>query len=99
MRIYISGSMAKDEMYVEHFNKAEKNLKESFPEAKVINPADMGSLPKALTVEEILDIDMELIDLSDAVLMLNGWQKSCGANREYGYASALDKTILLEETL
>lgn len=31
-----------------------------------------------------------------AVYMLKGWEKSCGANREYGYALAKDYIVMLE---
>lgn len=41
--------------------------------------------------------DMFLLDMCDAIYMLKDWQKSCGANREYGYALGMDKLIVMEE--
>ncbi|MBO5208498.1 MAG: DUF4406 domain-containing protein [Lachnospiraceae bacterium] len=37
-----------------------------------------------------------MLDMCDAIYMLDGWQQSCGANRECGYALAKDKIILKE---
>ena len=44
-------------------------------------------------------IDINLIDLCDAIYMLRGWDMSRGANREYGYASGLGKTIMYQKTI
>lgn len=44
-------------------------------------------------------MDFHLIDMCGALYMLNGWEKSCGANREYGYALAKDMIILKEGML
>jgi hypothetical protein len=37
-----------------------------------------------------------MLDMADAIFMIDGWQKSCGASQEYGYALAKDKIILVE---
>lgn len=31
--------------------------------------------------------------MCDQIYMLKGWEKSCGANQEYGYALACDMII------
>lgn len=52
-----------------------------------------------MTYEEYMYIDINLIDLCDAIYMLRGWEMSRGANREYGYASGLGKTIMYQKTI
>jgi hypothetical protein len=36
------------------------------------------------------------IDMCQSMYMLDGWEKSCGANREYGYALAKGMEIIFE---
>lgn len=95
MRIYISGGISGVEDYKANFEKAQKRLKEQGHE--VINPAAFDELLPKLTYEEFMKFDIFLLNMCDAIYMLKGWQKSCGANREYGYALAMDKIILEEQ--
>lgn len=95
MRIYISGAITDVKNYEENFKKAEEYWIGQGHDC--FNPAALNAvLPKNMTYEEFMVIDLLLIDMCDAVYMLNGWEKSCGANREYSYALARDKTILKE---
>ncbi len=94
-KVYISGAITGTDMYMERFAIAEKELAELgyIP----INPAKVNAqLPKETSYEEYMKMSMLMLDMCDSIYMLRGWQKSCGANREYGYALAMDKTILLE---
>ena len=43
-----------------------------------------------------MKFDIFLLNMCDAIYMLKGWEKSRGANREYGYALASDKIIVME---
>lgn len=92
MRIYISGAITNDDNYKQKFDNAEKNLiNQGY---KVINPSSLDTvLPSGLTYEEYMKIDFCLLDMCDAIYMLKGWENSCGANREYGYALAKDMII------
>lgn len=93
-RIYISGAITGIDDYQEHFAKAEADLKaEGFT---VINPAVLDHVLKGMSYEELMKIDMLLLDMCEAIYMLKGWEKSCGANREYGYAIAKDKIVMRE---
>lgn len=94
VRVYISGAISNDENYKEKFANAEKKLKEMGYD--VVNPTVLDSID-GLTYEEYMKLDIDLLDMCDAIYMLKGWEKSCGANREYGYALAQKKAILKEE--
>ena len=89
MRIYISGPITGTEDYLERFSKVEEKLKEEGH--SVMNPAAIISMmPKDMTYEECMDMCIAMLDMCDAIYMMEGWEKSCGANREYGYALAKD---------
>lgn len=94
MRVYISGAISNDPDYRLKFYNAKVRLKgEGFD---VINPTVLDSF-EGLSYEEYMKLDLCLLDMCDAIYMLKGLEKSCGANREYGYALAKDYTIMFEE--
>lgn len=94
-RVYISGSITGIEDYMENFDKAEKELKSvGF---SVVNPAKiLSQMPENTEYEEYMDMSMMMLSMCDSIYMLKGWEKSTGANREYGYALATDITIMRE---
>lgn len=89
MIIYIAGPITGVEDYEENFAKVERELtKEGHT---VLNPA---VLPQGLgDLKTYMQICLPMVEIADAVVMLPGWEKSLGANREYGYALALEKLI------
>lgn len=92
-RIYISGAITGTDDFIERFAKAQKELEEQG--YSVVNPAAVNSmLPKDTNYEEYMSMSFLMLDMCDSIYMLNGWSKSCGANREYGYSIAMDKTIV-----
>ena len=95
MKMYISGAITGTDNYMERFAKAEKELTENG--YSVINPAKVNAqLPEDTTYEEYMKMCFCMLDMCDSIYMLKGWEKSCGANREYGYAIAKKKTIFIE---
>ena len=93
MRVYISGGISGVEDYKKKFADAEQAL--SLEGHQPFNPTKLD-FPN-LDYEEYMKLDFCLLDMCDAIYMLKGWQKSCGANREYGYALGMDKLIVMEE--
>lgn len=94
-RIYISGGITGVDDYMERFAKAQKELEAQG--YSVLNPALFNSImPEDTTYEEYMKMSFTMLDMADAVYFLKGWDKSMGANREYGYALANDKILLFE---
>ena len=96
MKIYISGPITNVLDYKEKFERAEQNLKAKYPNAEIINPTVLDKLP--LEYDEYMKLDLALLDMCDAIYMMNGWEKSKGACIEYGYALAKDLIVLEECT-
>ena len=95
MKIYISGAITGTTDFMERFAKAEKELtKQGY---SVVNPAKVNAqLPEDTKYEEYMKMCFCMLNMCDGIYMLKGWEKSCGANREYGYAMAKEKTIFIE---
>ena len=94
MRIYISGPITNVLDYKEKFARAEQNLKTKYPDAEIINPTVLDKLP--LTYDEYMELDLRLLGMCEGIYMMEGWEDSKGANREYGYALAKGNAIYFE---
>lgn len=93
-RVYISGAITGVDDCSTHFVDAEDFLVEKG--CKVINPCMMDLVMPNADYEDYIKVDLLLLDMCDAIYMLKGWEKSCGANREYGYALAKGMEIMFE---
>ena len=89
MTVYIAGPMTGLPDYnVAAFYAAELELKKRG--YTVLNPA---TLPRDLPDNKYLPICMAMIEASDAVYMLPGWNRSQGATAEYWYAVRQGKIV------
>lgn len=95
MRVYISGPITDHQGYMSDFQKAQDHLEELG--YTVINPAAVQSVLPELEYEEYMKLDLAMLELCEAIYMLNGWQESYGANREYGYALAAGKKVMRQQ--
>lgn len=93
-RVYISGAMTGVADYKRVFYQAEELLLSKG--YKVANPAYNDDVIPNANYEEYMSLDMFLLSLCDGIYMLKGWEKSLGANREYGYALAKGMEIMFE---
>lgn len=98
MKVYISGPITGTHDYMWRFAEAEKQLKaDGF---SVANPAGLSTImPADATYEDYMKMCFTMLDICDAIYMLEGWQNSYGANREYGYALGKDMIIMLQDNV
>lgn len=95
-KIYISGKITGTTDYRKRFQAAEEQLKAAG--YIVYNPAAINSMmPEETTYEEYMKIAFCMLGMADTIYLLDGWETSCGANREYGYALGTGKRIMCEK--
>ena len=92
MKLYLSGAITGTDDYMDRFSMAEKSLE---VEHTIINPAMVNAqLPSDTSYEDYMKMSFCMLDMCDGIYLLKGWEKSCGSNRELGYAMAKGKIIL-----
>lgn len=95
-RIYISGAITGTDDFMERFGKAQKELENQG--YSVINPALVNSnMPEDTTYAEYMKMAFTMLDMCQTIYLLNGWEKSTGANREREYAINKGKNIIHQD--
>ena len=95
MKIYISGPITGTDDYMERFQEVERRL--TAEGHTVFNPASVNfKLPKGTTYEEYMKVSFCLIEMAEAIYMMNGWEDSKGATRELLHAKVKRKETLFE---
>ena len=91
-KIYIAGGITGVPDYKEHFAKAEEYLisRGAIP----MNPARMS---EGFEWKDYLHICLTMIDVCEAVYLLNGWYDSAGARAEWFYADLYGKDKYYED--
>ena len=95
MKIYISGPITGTNDYMERFNSAQKYLESKG--YSVINPALVNSnLPKDTSYDDYMKMSFCMLDMCDAIYMLNEYDKSAGSKLELSRARKLRITVYRE---
>ena len=93
--IYIAGKIANTTDYLSRFRQAERKLKEMYPNAEIINPAQEMRGYKA-SDEEYLMLTRSLLEKCDTIYLMNGWRESVGATFEANYGYVNEFEIMME---
>ena len=93
--VYLSGSITGNDNCKEDFACAERFLLQMG--YIVINPVKVGQELADLKYEQYMKICYRLVDISDIIFMVSGWQKSKGANAELSYAKSLGKKVMYQD--
>ena len=87
--IFISGPYSNYPWYRLPFDNAARQLERAG--FRPINPARI--VPRNWPWDMSMKLCLDLIDISDAVLQLDGWEKSVGAVKEWHHAIAANKPV------
>ncbi|HDT2145345.1 TPA: DUF4406 domain-containing protein [Enterobacter roggenkampii] len=91
--VFITGPMTG----YHNFNRDEFNTEARILEERgftVLNPA---ILPDGLRHDQYLQITLAMLEQADAVFLLNGWENSVGATREFDRADELGLLFLYQD--
>ena len=90
-KIYIAGKITGLHNYEEKFAHAENKL--IAKGAITMNPA---KLSKGFKNNEYMHICLAMVDVCDAIYLLDNWTGSIGATQEFNYATEKGKEIIYQ---
>lgn len=93
--VYLSGKITDNPNYKSEFSCAEIFLVQMG--YMVVNSARLDKVANLLPYEKYMQICYRLVDVSDIIFMVSGWQKSKGANAELSYAKSLGKEVKYQD--
>lgn len=97
-KIYISGPITGKKGYVKDFEGAEEELRVLQMES--VNPVKLlKDYAETHTYEETMDECLKLLSGCDGIYMIEGWEHSHGAIREWEYAKSAGIAIRYQEIL
>lgn len=88
MKIYISGPITGVEDWEDRFKAAEEELRKR--KHSVLSPRFIETV---LDYEDYMKIDLAMVEVADAIYLLDGWQNSNGAKRELAHAIELNLNV------
>ena len=89
MKIYIAGKVRGLKNYKEVFKKELQNKGHI-----TLNPAE---LPEGLHWTDYMKICIPMLEVAEAIYLLNNWRDSTGAKVEKAYAECQGKEIIYQE--
>lgn len=93
MKYYIAGPMTG----IADFNRKAFNDASAEVIRQGCVPLNPATLPDGLEQHEYMAICIEMLKVSDGVIMLPGWESSLGAKAEHAIAVKLGKWIVIQE--
>ena len=84
-RIYISGPITGTTDYKQRFEETEKKLKETFPDADIVNPVKITESLEHFTHDEYLKVCIAALSSCNMIFLMRGWEKSEGVKEELRY--------------
>ena len=101
--VYISGPITKNPNYVLDFARAKAKLIDDIKDGEfdftgIISRVEVNSaMPEDCVWKDYMEVCYRLLDLSQNIYMLRGWETSEGCRREHTYAKLLGLGVYYEE--
>ena len=92
--VYLSGDIFNEDCKI-NFTLAQNFLEDSG--YVVINPIQLVKVADSLAQEQIMQIRYRLVEVSNKIFMVSGWQKNRDARAELTYAKSLNKEIMYQD--